>query len=120
MSVNFQQLAPIFAVCMGASSVLINYGSYSQTLKSLELKVEAQEKKVNSVDIITNELTHLQGSLDELKVNIKNEFAQILTCTEAVRPEKLTIWVIFYVESELQVENARFLHPDLENYEKRT
>ena len=75
MSVNFQQLAPIFAVCMGASSVLINYGSYSQTLKSLELKVEAQEKKVNSVDIITNELTHLQGSLDELKVNIKNEFA---------------------------------------------
>ena len=77
MSVNFQQLAPIFAVCMGASSVLINYGSYSQTLKSLELKVEAQEKKVNSVDIITNELTHLQGSLDELKVNIKNEFADL-------------------------------------------
>ena len=45
MSVNFQQLAPIFAVCMGAGSMLINYGSTFQTIKSLELKVEAQEKK---------------------------------------------------------------------------
>ena len=34
---------------------------------------------------------------------------------EALGPEKLTIWVKFYVESEFQVENTRFLHPDLEN-----
>ena len=45
MSVNFTKLAPIFAVCVGASSVLINYGAYSQSLENLHLKVEAQEKK---------------------------------------------------------------------------
>ena len=54
MSVNFTKLAPMFAVCVGASSAFINYGAYSQTLKDLHLKVEAQEKKINSVDIITN------------------------------------------------------------------
>ena len=30
----------------------------------------------------------------------------MLTCTEAVRPEHLAIWVKFYVESEIQVENT--------------
>ena len=40
------------------------------------------------------------------KNRLKNTFAYILTCTEAVRPEKLTIWVKFYVESEFRVENA--------------
>ena len=77
MSVNFQQLAPIFAVCMGAGSMLINYGSYSQSLKDLHFKVEAQEKKINTIDIMANEISHLQGTLDELKINIKNEFADL-------------------------------------------
>jgi chaperonin cofactor prefoldin len=77
MSVNFQQLAPIFAVCMGTGSMLINYGSYSQSLKDLHFKVEAQEKKVNTIDIMANEISHLQGTLDELKINIKNEFADL-------------------------------------------
>ncbi len=35
---------------------------------------------------------------------------------EALGPEKLIIYVKFYVESEFQVENARFLHPDLEHW----
>ena len=39
---------------------------------------------------------------------------------KALGPEKLTIWVNFYVESEFQVENTRFLHPDLEHWEKGT
>ena len=77
MSVNFQQLAPIFAVCMGAGSMLINYGSTFQTIKSLELKVEAQEKKINTIDIMANDLGHIQGSVDELKINIKNDFADL-------------------------------------------
>jgi hypothetical protein len=77
MSVNFTKLAPIFAVCVGASSVLINYGAYSQSLENLHLKVEAQEKKINSVDIITNELSHLKGSINEIKNDLKNEFADI-------------------------------------------
>ena len=34
---------------------------------------------------------------------------------EVLGPENLTIWVKFYVESEFQVENTRFLHPDPEN-----
>ena len=41
-----------------------------------------------------------------------------MTWTGAFRPEKLTIYVKFYVESEFQVENARFLHPDRKKYEK--
>ena len=45
-------------------------------------------------------------------------FPAIFTWLEALGPEQLTIWVIFYVESEFQVENTRFLHPDLENQEK--
>ena len=77
MTINFQQIAPIFAVCMGAGSMLINYGSTAQTLKSLELKVEAQEKKVNTIDIMANDITHIQGSVDELKINIKNDFADL-------------------------------------------
>tara|TARA_Y100000590_G_scaffold85122_1_gene95153 strand:- start:1030 stop:1299 length:270 start_codon:yes stop_codon:yes gene_type:complete len=77
MSVNFTKLAPMFAVCVGASSAFINYGAYSQTLKDLHLKVEAQEKKINSVDIITNELGHLKGSINEIKNNLKIEFADI-------------------------------------------
>ena len=40
------------------------------------------------------------------KKNMLTKHAQILTCTEAVRPEHLTIWVKFYVESEFRVENA--------------
>ena len=48
-------------------------------------------------------------------VLIKNKNVQMLTLPEAFRPEKLTIWVNFYVESEFQIENTRFLHPDLEN-----
>ena len=55
----------------------INYGAYSQTLKDLHLKVEAQEKKINSVDIITNELGHLKGSINEIKNDLKVEFADI-------------------------------------------
>ena len=39
---------------------------------------------------------------------------------ETLGPEQLTIWVIFYVESEFQVEHARFLHPEPENKEKQT
>ena len=77
MSVNFTKLAPIFAVCAGGGSAFINYGAYSQTLKDLHLKVEAQEKKINSVDIITNELGHLKGSINEIKNNLKIEFADI-------------------------------------------
>jgi len=77
MSVNFTKLAPIFAVCAGVSTAFINYGAYSQTLKELHLKVEAQEKKINSVDIITNELSHLKGSINEIKNDLKNEFADI-------------------------------------------
>ena len=42
------------------------------------------------------------------------------TWLEALGPEQFTIWVKFYVESEFQVENIRFLHPDLEKQEKRT
>ena len=44
----------------------------------------------------------------------------MLTCTEAVRPEILTIWVNFYVESEFRVENALKMRPDTEHQEKRT
>tara|TARA_Y100000996_G_C22368769_1_gene580132 strand:+ start:451 stop:720 length:270 start_codon:yes stop_codon:yes gene_type:complete len=77
MSVNFTKFAPIFAVCAGAGSAFINYGAYSQTLKDLHLKVEAQEKKINSVDIITNELGHLKGSINEIKNDLKSEFADI-------------------------------------------
>ena len=40
------------------------------------------------------------------KDRLKNKFAQMLTCTEAVRPENLTIWVIYYLEFEFQIENA--------------
>ena len=46
---------------------------------------------------------------------LKTEFSYILTWMLALGPEKLTIWVMFCVESEFQVENARFLHPDPEN-----
>lgn len=77
MSVNFQKIAPIFAVCVGTSSVLMNYGSYAQTLKELHLKVEAQEKKVNSVDILTNEMVHLKESINELKNDLKFEFSGV-------------------------------------------
>ena len=77
MSVNFQKIAPIFAVCAGASSFLINYGSYSHTLTQLHMKVEAQEKKINNVDIITNELSHLKVSLNDIKNDLKTEFADI-------------------------------------------
>ena len=49
---------------------------------------------------------------------IKNIFEKtnpdILTWTE-VRPQKLTIWVKFCVESEFQVENAQKMRPDPEN-----
>ena len=77
MSVNFQKIAPIFAVCGGIGGGLINYGSYSQTLTNLHLKVEAQEKKVNSVDILSNELCHLKDSINELKNALKSEFKGI-------------------------------------------
>lgn len=77
MSVNFTKLAPILALCAGGGSAFINYGAYSQTLKDLHLKVEAQEKKINSVDIITNELGHLKGSINEIKNDLKVEFADI-------------------------------------------
>lgn len=77
MSVNFTKIAPIFAVCAGVGSAFINYGAYSQTLKDLHLRVEAQEKKINSVDVITNDLGHLKGSLNEIKHDLKLEFADI-------------------------------------------
>ena len=77
MSVNLTKLTPIIAVFAGMSGAFVNYGAYSQTLKELHLKVEAQEKKINSVDIITNELGHLKGSINEIKNDLKNEFADI-------------------------------------------
>ena len=48
-----------------------------------------------------------------LIIPLDNYFPDILTWLEALGPEQLTIWVKFYVESEFQVENTRFLHPDL-------
>jgi hypothetical protein len=57
--------------------MLMNYGSYTNTLKELHLKVEAQEKKVNSVDILTNEMVHLKESINELKIDLKSEFSGI-------------------------------------------
>ena len=77
MSVNFTKLAPMFAVCAGAGGAFINYGAHSQTLRDLHLKVEAQEKKINSVDIIKNELGHLKGSINEIKNDLKTDFADI-------------------------------------------
>jgi hypothetical protein len=77
MSVNFQKIAPIFAVCVGTGGMLMNYGSYTNTLKELHFKVEAQEKKVNSVDILTNEMVHLKESINELKIDLKSEFSGI-------------------------------------------
>ena len=50
-----------------------------------------------------------------LKKSMSKKNAQILTCTEAVRPENLTIWVKFYVESEFRVENTKKMRPDTEN-----
>jgi len=77
MSVNFKNIAPVFAVCMGAGSVIMNYGSYYQNLKNLQITVEAQEKKVNTIDIMANDIIHIQGSVDELKLDIKNDFAEL-------------------------------------------
>ena len=37
-----------------------------------------------------------------------------MTWLEALGPEQIIIWVNIYVESEFQVKNHRFLHPDTE------
>ena len=39
---------------------------------------------------------------------------RILAWLGALGPDKLTIWVNFYVESEFQFEHIRFLHPEPE------
>ena len=36
----------------------------------------------------------------------------MLTWMVDVRPRKLTTWVVFDVESESEVQNAEFLHPN--------
>jgi hypothetical protein len=77
MSVNFTKLAPMFAVIAGAGTAFTNYGAYSQTIKELHLKVEAQGKKINSVDIITNDIGHLKESINDIKNDLKCEFADI-------------------------------------------
>ena len=57
-----------------------------------------------------------------MQVNSENEFyatfwflLEILIWTGAFRPEKLTIYVKIYVESEFQVENDKKMHLEPEN-----
>ena len=53
--------------------------------------------------------------IPKIRKNKNGRFPLENPLLEALGPENLTIWVNFYVESEIQVEHARFLHTDLES-----
>ena len=42
----------------------------------------------------------------------ENQFPHILTWKGDFGPRKLTIWVVFDVEFESEVQNVQFLHPN--------
>ena len=64
MSVNFQHLAPIIAVCVTTGGIIFQIGIQSERLETIGFKVQAQEKKytTNSYYIQITLVLHYENS----------------------------------------------------------
>ena len=78
MSVNLQQFLPLMGGLISVGGLIFKMGQHAEKLDVLDLKVYAQEKKVelnhniindihNDLSILRNDISHMKEDIHEIK-----------------------------------------------------